>query len=117
MELCQIKQVVSQCRFGVFPSRIESFGLAMAEAQAVGMPIIAARAGALSEFIEDKVNGILVPPNDARALAQAMIDALDNPEPMESYGEKARTLAQERFNWKKTAERTLELYQSSTANL
>ncbi len=115
MELCQIKQIVSQCRFGVFPSRIESFGLAMAEAQAVGMPIIAARAGALPEFIEDKVNGILIPPNNAPALAQAMIAALDDPESMEPLGEKAKTLAQERFNWKKTAERTLELYRSSIA--
>jgi glycosyltransferase involved in cell wall biosynthesis len=113
MELCQIKQVVSQCRFAVFPSRIESFGLAMAEAQSVGMPIIAARAGALPEFIEDNVNGILVPPNNAPALAQAMIHALDNPERMETLGEKAKTLAQERFNWKKTAERMLELYQST----
>ena len=113
MELCQIKQVVSQCRYAVFPSRIESFGLAIAEAQAVGMPIISARSGALPEFIEDNINGILVPPNNAPALAQAMIDALDNPERMETLGEKAKTLAQERFNWKKTAERMLELYQST----
>lgn len=113
MELCQIKQIVSQCRYAVFPSRIESFGLAMAEAQAAGMPVIAARAGALPESIEDNVNGILVPPNDPKALANAMLTALDEPERMESLGQKAKTLAEERFNWKTAAKQMLELYKEA----
>lgn len=52
------------------PSRsAETFGLAAAEAMAVGLPVVASRAGALAELVEDTA---LVAPGDARALAQAI---------------------------------------------
>lgn len=113
MQTCQIKELASQCRYGVFPSRIESFGLAVAEAQAAGLPSIATRAGALPEFIEDNVNGLLVAPQDAASLAAAMQKALREPETMERLGASAREQAKERFNWDRAAQRILELYRAS----
>jgi glycosyltransferase involved in cell wall biosynthesis len=50
----------------------EPFGLAAAEAQACGTPVVAFRRGGLSEVIMDCVTGFLVPPNDVRAAAEAV---------------------------------------------
>ncbi|MDP3702982.1 MAG: glycosyltransferase family 4 protein, partial [Candidatus Omnitrophota bacterium] len=50
----------------------ESFGRIVVEAQAVGRPVVASRAGALAELIEDGRTGLLVPPADPEALAQAL---------------------------------------------
>jgi len=50
----------------------EPFGLAAAEAQACGTPVVAFRRGGLGEVIMDGVTGFLVPPNDGRAAAEAV---------------------------------------------
>jgi glycosyltransferase involved in cell wall biosynthesis len=58
------------------PSRWdEPFGLAAAEAQACGTPVVAFRRGGLSEVIMDGVTGFLVPPDDVQAAAQAVSQA------------------------------------------
>jgi UDP-glucose:tetrahydrobiopterin glucosyltransferase len=55
------------------PSRWdEPFGMAAAEAQACGTPVVAFRRGALSEVIMDGVTGFLVAPDDVRAAAEAV---------------------------------------------
>ncbi len=57
----------------LFPARWdEPFGLAAAEAQACGTPVVAFRRGGLSEVIVDGVTGFLVPPDDVRAAAEAV---------------------------------------------
>lgn len=66
--------------FFVLPSRSETFGLVYAEALAAGVPVVATRCGGPEDFIDDK-NGILVPVDNAVALAEAMahmIDSLDS---------------------------------------
>lgn len=57
----------------VVPSLVpESFSLVAHEAQAVGIPLIASRLGALPELVEDGVNGVLVSPGDPHMLAAAL---------------------------------------------
>ncbi len=50
----------------------EPFGMAAAEAQACGTPVVAFRRGGLTEIIEDGVTGFLVPPGDLQAAAEAV---------------------------------------------
>ena len=59
----------------VSPSLYEGFGLPAAEAMACGTPVVATTAGAFPEVIADGETGILVPPADARALADAIAGA------------------------------------------
>jgi glycosyltransferase involved in cell wall biosynthesis len=57
----------------LYPARWdEPFGLAAAEAQACGTPVIAFRRGGLSEVIVDGVTGFLVPSDDVQAAAEAV---------------------------------------------
>lgn len=62
----------------VVPSRFEGFGLVAAEAMAAGLPIVAAKVDGLAEVIEDNITGMLVPPEDGRALAQALTGLLSD---------------------------------------
>jgi len=62
----------------VLPSRSEAFPNAVLEAMAVGLPIVASRIGGLLELIDDGRTGILVPPGDASALANAIAALMAN---------------------------------------
>jgi len=102
---------------GIFPSRIESFGLSVAEAMAAGLPLIATKVGALPEFIEDGVTGILVPSGDVSALADAISHSLENPERTEAMAHNARSMAGGNFSWEATAENFVRIYQKEISTL
>jgi glycosyltransferase involved in cell wall biosynthesis len=66
-------EAMAQAAVVLFPARWdEPFGMAAAEAQACGTPVVAFRRGGLSEVIVDGMTGYLVPPDDLRAAAQAV---------------------------------------------
>lgn len=81
------------------PTRAESFGIALAEAMACGVPVISTRAGAVPELIDDGVNGILVPVNDPLALAEAALELLDDPQKAEEMGRAGRRRVEQDFAW------------------
>ena len=62
------------------PTAPEPFGRAVAEAMAVGKPVVAARAGGLPEIVEHEVTGLLVPPGDVAACAAAVTRLLVDPD-------------------------------------
>ncbi len=66
----------------VAPSREEPFGTVLAEAMAVGTPVVATRVGGLAETVDDGVTGLLVAPGDPAALAQAVLAVLDRRDAM-----------------------------------
>ena len=72
------------------PSVQESFGLVFLEAMAAGLPIVACRAAAIPEVVEDGVTGLLVPPRDPAGLARALEALAANPERARAMGEAGR---------------------------
>jgi glycosyltransferase involved in cell wall biosynthesis len=94
----------------VSPSLYEGFGLPAAEAMACGTPVLATTAGAFPEVIEDGVSGLLVPPGDARALADAIDGLMGDAGLRGRLGDEGRRRILDHFSWRKTGERTLALY-------
>jgi len=107
-----VPELLSQAAVSVLPS-ISGEGLpnALLESMAAGVPSIATRVGGSPEVIdEDGVTGLLVPPRDPRALAQAMCSVLENPELARRLGAQARDRITRHFSTERLARETENLY-------
>jgi len=62
----------------ILPSRSEAYGYVVHEAGLAHLPVIATRVGGIPEIIEDKISGILIPPNNAKAISEAVDLLMDN---------------------------------------
>ncbi len=69
----------------------------VAEAMSQGLPVVASRAGAIDELVEDGRTGLLVPPDDPRALAAAVAELLRDPERRRAMGLAGRSVIETRF--------------------
>jgi glycosyltransferase involved in cell wall biosynthesis len=94
----------------VSPSLYEGFGLPAAEAMACGTPVVATTAGAFPETIADDETGVLVPPADARALADAIEALLSDAGRRAAMGAAGARRMEAMFSWRACAEKTLALY-------
>lgn len=101
---------LSRCKLAVLPSRHESFGNAMAEAMAVGVPLVTTRAGSIPEIVEHEVTGLLVPADDADALHQAIARLEHDPALAARIGAAGRERMRANFSWQAVARRYAELY-------
>jgi len=79
---------------------------------AAGTPVVATRSGGIVETVRDGETGLLVAKNDAQALAEAIIQLLDNDALRESMGRAARARALGHFTWDRIAERAYAIYES-----
>ena len=77
------------------PSRAEGLGRVVIEAMCRGRSVVGGRAGGIQDLITDRVNGVLVDPDDSRALADALIDVLGDPELALRMGTAARGTGEE----------------------
>jgi glycosyltransferase involved in cell wall biosynthesis len=92
----------------VFPSTTETLGLAMLEALSSGLPVVAARAGAAHEVVEEGVNGLLYEPEDRDSLVETVRRVLEDGELRARLGEGARATVETR-DWE-AATRALRGY-------
>jgi phosphatidylinositol alpha-mannosyltransferase len=90
----------------------ESFGIVLAEAMAVGVPVVCSDIGGYRDLVRDDHEGLLVPPRDPEALAVALGALLDNPARRAALGEVARHSAA-RYAWDVVAGQVAEVYQSA----
>ncbi len=73
----------------VLPSLWDTSPIAVVEAMCFGLPIVATRVGGIPEWVEDGVNGILVPPKNPHALAHAILKVIQTPSLRKSMGQRA----------------------------
>ena len=89
----------------VLPSARESFPLVLLEAMASGLPVVATTVGGVPEMVLEGETGLLVPPNDPEALAEAINSLLAEPARMRAMGAKGRERVEEYYTWDRVAER------------
>jgi glycosyltransferase involved in cell wall biosynthesis len=89
----------------------ECYPLAILEAMACSIPVIASNIGGIPDIIKDYQTGILVPPSDENALANAIIYLLQNKSERIRFATKARTFVKN-YSWNSIAEKTEGLYET-----
>jgi glycosyltransferase involved in cell wall biosynthesis len=93
-----VRAVMSLADVGVQPSLTESLPLTILETMAQRKAIVATDVGSIREAVVEGETGLLVPPHDSAALAQAIIAMLENVPRRNAMGERGARLVQERFS-------------------
>lgn len=88
----------------------EAFPLPVLEAFASELPVVASEIGGLPEIVHDGVNGRLVGPGDADALAEALIELCEDESLARRFGAAGRQMVADRFTWSVQARRLAALY-------
>ena len=95
----------------VLPSRYEEMGSVLVEAMASGLPVVASAVGGIPEIVLDGETGLLVPPGDTAALAQAVDELVGDEERRRRMSRSARQRS-ESYAWPALAARVAALYTS-----
>jgi len=99
----------------VVPSRYEGFGLPAVEAMACGTPVIATRAGALTEVMQLTEGGLLAERDDPDSIATGVRTLLESPETRAMMAKRGRERVVESLSWPRVAAVTEEVYQDVVA--
>jgi glycosyltransferase involved in cell wall biosynthesis len=100
----------------VLPSLSEGTPLALLEAMAIGVPVLASSVGGVPKVITDEVNGLLVSPGNSRSLGDKILRLKNNPELLSKYARAGLVTVNQNYNifdWSKKIENSYEriLYQ------
>jgi len=114
-----IAQVLAGFTLFTLPSLAEGTPVALLEAMACGLPVVASKVGGIPEVITDQIDGTLVAPDDEPALAQAILHYIKNPAIAKAHGQAARLRIADAYSQKNMIETYAnlysELYQSGSA--
>src|SRR5690606_13767951 len=109
--------VLSQAHIVCLPSHGEGVPKVLLEAAAVGRPIVSTDVPGCREVVEAGVNGLLVPPKDAAALAVALRQLLEQPELRRRMGAASRAKAEAEFSVESVIRATIDLYGALTLGI
>jgi len=104
------KEYLHELDLVVFPSRREAFGLSACEAGLAGKVVIATSVGGIPEIIENGLTGVLVPPGNAKKLAESILYLVDHPVEAKLMGDNARERIRNQFNLQRLKDEFLKFY-------
>jgi glycosyltransferase involved in cell wall biosynthesis len=105
-----VPRILGCCDIAVLPSKAEGLPNAILEYLAAGLPTVASRVGGNIEIVQDGTSGLLVPPEDSPALAEALLHLLRNPGFAATLGKKGREYVTQEFSFQRMIENTDQLY-------
>jgi glycosyltransferase involved in cell wall biosynthesis len=94
----------------VYPSRFESFGVAVLESSACEKPVIVSRSGGLTEVVEEGVTGIICEPQDSQSIVEAITKLLDDRDLAQKMGKAGRAWVQKKYSFNKNVLEMKEQY-------
>jgi glycosyltransferase involved in cell wall biosynthesis len=113
----EVSHFYRQAAVVVNPSLSESFGRSLIEAMAYAVPVVATRVGGMPEIIEHGREGLLVAPEDAAGLADAIIRVLSSPVAATEMGRAGRVTVEEHYTWDRIAARATAVYTEACRGL
>ncbi len=111
-----LKELYAKADIFVFPTQGDCLPLAVMEAMAAGLPVIATDVGALREEVEDGVNGLIVPPSDAGAVVTAVRSLCADETKRSAMAAATRRIAEERFDARRNYGAILSLLKKQIDN-
>ncbi|MHC1591418.1 MAG: glycosyltransferase family 4 protein [Candidatus Helarchaeales archaeon] len=105
----RVPSYIAAANVCVVPSLDEGFGVAAVEAMSMKKPLVSTQAGGLKEVVNE-TNALIIPPKNSKALAEAILKLLENPEIGRKLGENGRKTVMSKFNWKLAAKKHELLY-------
>jgi glycosyltransferase involved in cell wall biosynthesis len=108
-----VAAVWRRASIAVLTSRREGLPVSLIEAAATGVPAVATAVGGVPELVAHEETGLLVPPGDARALADALARLLAEPKRARELGRAARARAEEHFSLTRQVDELLGLWQTT----
>jgi glycosyltransferase involved in cell wall biosynthesis len=113
--LKDVAPALARAHIFVLASRSEALPRSLLEAMRTGLAVVSSRVGGVSEAIDDGSSGLLVPPQDAPALAQTLRSLIGDAERRQRLGKSARLAYEARFRLERMAEETASLYETVLA--
>lgn len=107
----EIPDILAGFDIFVQASNWEAFGIAIVEAMACGLPVVATRVEGVVDIIEEGVDGFLVPPEDPKVLADRILQLLRDPHLRARIGVKARRKVEANFDIREMTDRMARIYQ------
>jgi len=109
----KLEQLYNQASIFVLPSLFDPSPLVLKEAMGLGVPCVSTTQCAAPEFIISGETGLLVPPGDAPALAEAMTSLLKSPQLARKMGHRAHQAVQQGFGWNNVIDRMFPYIEKS----
>lgn len=106
-----VASFLSIFRVFVMPSHMEGLGTAVLDALAMQLPVVATRAGGIPEMVRDGVNGLLVPPRDAGALAEGIVSLLEDPKRARAMARAGYETVRREFDVETMVDQTRRIYE------
>ncbi len=98
----QVPTYLNQLDIYVAASRMESFGVAILEASACGLPVVVSRVGGLPEVVEEGLTGLLVEKDNVEQFAAALLKLVQNQSWRDSIGEAGRLFVIDNYDWRES---------------
>ncbi len=98
----------------VVPSWYEPFGMVILEGMLYGLPIAAAAVGGPAEILEHGRTGLLFPPKDVEAIAEAILQLVENPQLRQQLGTRAAKDVRQKWLWSRIVEKMHGVYTEAT---
>jgi L-malate glycosyltransferase len=111
----ELAGLVASLDLFVSASRSEAFGMAMVEAMACGVPVVATATEGAREIVEEGITGLLVPVGDVNALASSILSLLEDERRRRAFGAGALAVAERRFDVARMVEATERVYAEAIA--
>ncbi len=109
----EVARMLAEADAFVMSSHVEGIPVACMETMARGTPTIATRTNGVPELIDHEVSGLLVPPNEPAAIAQAIARLMDHPTEAQSMAQEARRKIEREFNRSGCTEQLVSLFMSA----